>query len=300
MNRVTSDGDSNRGPVMAFTILALIWGYNWVVMKIAMQYCPPMIFAIFRVGGGALVILSIVAFSGSTLKLRHPGKTVLLGLLQTSCFVGMISWSVAMGTAGKSAIFAYTMPFWVILLSWPLLGERIRGWQWLAVIVALAGLILTVKPWHEGAAFRNNLLGVTAGLCWGASVIVIKKIPIENRMELLAVTGWQMVFGLPLIFIAALVLPEPAIVWNTVFVAAVIYNILCGTVIAWLLWYYVLQKLPANVSGLSALIIPVVGVASAWIQLGEKPGTFEGIGMILILSALAILAFHGKYAKVNI
>jgi len=297
MNQSKTAVPTNRGPVIAFAILALIWGYNWVVMKIAMQYCPPMIFALIRVGGGAAVILAIVAFSGSSLKLRYPWKTALLGLLQTSGFVGMISWSVAMGSAGKSAIFAYTMPFWVILLSWPFLGERIRGWQWLAAILALAGLVFTVQPWNTGAVFRNNLLGVAAGLSWGASVIVVKKIPIESRMEMLAVTGWQMVFGLPLIIIAAFLLPAPAITWNTPFILAVIYNILAGTVIAWLLWYYVLQKLSANASGLSALTVPVVGVVAAWIQLGEKPDIFEGTGMILILVALAMLAFHGRYVK---
>jgi len=297
MDNTEASNSPNRGPVIAFTFLALIWGYNWVVMKIAMQYCPPMIFALLRVGGGAAVILAIVTFSGSSLKLQYPWKTVLLGLLQTSGFVGMISWSVAMGAAGKSAVFAYTMPFWVILLSWPFLGERIRGWQWLAVVLALAGLVFTVQPWNTGAAFRNNLLGVAAGLCWGASVIVVKKIPIDNRIEMLRVTGWQMVFGLPLIIIAAFILPEPAITWNAIFIVAIIYNILAGTVIAWLLWYYVLQKLSANASGLSALTVPVVGVVAAWIQLGEQPGLFEGIGMILILVALTMLAFHAKKDK---
>lgn len=299
MSHSQTDVSTNRGPVIAFAILALIWGYNWVVMKIAMQYCPPMLFALLRVGGGAAVILTIVAFSGAPLKLRHPWKTVLLGLLQTSGFVGLISWSVAMGSAGKSAVFAYTMPFWVIILSWPLLGEQIRRWQWLAVVLALAGLVLTVQPWNTGAAFRNNLLGLTAGFCWAASVIVVKKIPIGNRMEMLTVTGWQMVFGLPLIMLAAFILPEPAITWNATFIIAVLYNILAGTVIAWLLWYYVLQKLSANASGLSALVVPVVGVLAAWIQLGEQPGIFEGTGMILILAALALLALHSRYSKSN-
>src|SRR5690606_7954806 len=60
---------------------------------------------------------------------RHIGKTILLGLFQTTGFVGLISWSLALGQAGKSAVLAYTMPFWVILFGWPFLGERLRGLQ---------------------------------------------------------------------------------------------------------------------------------------------------------------------------
>jgi len=48
------------------------------------------------------------------------------------------------GEAGKTAVLLYTMPFWVILLAWPILGERIRGLEWLAVILAFAGLVCIV------------------------------------------------------------------------------------------------------------------------------------------------------------
>ena len=284
----------SKGPIIAFGLLAIMWGYNWVIMKIAMQYCSPMYFALFRVGGGAVVLLSVVVAVRGPLKLRYPGRVLLLGLLQTTSYIGLISWAVAHGEASKSAIFAYTMPFWVILLSWPFLGERVKGLQWLAVILAFSGLILIVKPWVIGGGLKDNILGVAAGLAWGASVIVFKKIPTKGMKELLSITGWQMVFGLPLLILAAFALPEPAIQWNGVLVLAIAYNIVGATAIAWVLWYYLLQRLPANVSSFSVLIVPVVGVVAAWIQLGEQPGPISGTGMILMVIALAVTAILGN------
>ncbi len=287
----------SKGPMIAFGLLALIWGYNWVFMKIAMQYISPMYFALYRVGGGAVLLMLVTVVIGGPIKLKYPGRVMLLGLLQTSCYIGLISWSVAHGEASKSAVFAYSMPFWVILLSWPLLGERVKGMQWIAVILAFSGLIFIIKPWETGAGLHDNLLGLLAGLSWGASVIVFKKIPTSGMKELISVTGWQMVFGLPLLFLIAFIMPQPATHWNGILVLAIVYNIVGATVIAWVLWYYLLHTLPANVSSFSILIVPVVGVVAAWIQLKEQPGPIVGTGMILMVIALALTAIYGNGKK---
>jgi drug/metabolite transporter (DMT)-like permease len=62
--------------------------------------------------------------------------------------------------------------------------------------------------------------------------------------------------------------------------------------IAWFLWLYILEKLPAGVAGMGSLAIPLVGVMSAWLQLGERPGPFEAAGMLLIGLALLILSLY--------
>ncbi|HET6655003.1 MAG TPA: DMT family transporter, partial [Gammaproteobacteria bacterium] len=85
--------------------------------------------------------------------------------------------------------------------------------------------------------------------------------------------------------------------WSGYFIGALVYNALGATMIAWLLWLYILQRLPATISGLSSLIVPIIGVAAAWLQLGEQPNQAEGIGIILILVALGLLSLAGRGAK---
>lgn len=281
-------------PAAAFAFLALIWGYNWVVMKIALQYCGPFEFAVLRVGFGALLLFVLLLALGVPLKPRYPGRTLLLGLFQTTGFVGQVSWSVSLGHAGKSAVLVYTMPFWVILLGWPFLGERLRLRQWFAVIAAFIGLLLVLQFWNSNTGLASSVIAIAAGVSWAISVIIVKKIPVNGRNELLSLTTWQMIFGvIPLIVIAALV-PEKPIVWNGYLVGAVIYNAVGGTMIAWILWLYILQHLPATVSGLSALVVPIIGVIAAWLQLGEQPNLAEGAGIFLVLVALGWLALAGR------
>jgi drug/metabolite transporter (DMT)-like permease len=280
---------SNAGPFAAFGLMALLWGYNWVVMKIAMRYSGPLDFAAWRGGLGVLLLFGLLLAMRVPLRPRHVAKTIWLGLFQTTGFVGLISWSLTAGAAGKSAVLAYTMPFWVIVFGWPFLSERLRGWQWVAVGLALAGLALVLEVWDSGASLMSSALALAAGASWGVSVILFKQIPVGNRDELLSLTAWQMLYGcLPLIAAAWLV-PERPIEWSSTFVAALSFNAIGGMAIATLLWLYILYRLPATISSLSSLIVPIVGVLAAWIQLGEQPSLAEGAGMILILAGLGLL-----------
>jgi drug/metabolite transporter (DMT)-like permease len=280
---------TNAGPLTAFALLALLWGYNWVVMKIAMRYCGPLDFAALRGGFGVLLLFGALLAMRVSLKPRHVGKTILLGLFQTTGFVGLISWSLSIGAAGKSAVLAYTMPFWVIAFGWPFLHERLHGRQWPAVGLALVGLALVLEVWNSAGSLASSLLALAAGASWGVSVIIFKKIPLEGRDELLSLTTWQMFYGVVPLVVAALIVPERAIEWSGEFAAALGYNIVGGMAIATLLWLYILQRLPVTISSLSSLIVPIVGVIAAWLQLGERPSLPEGVGMVVILVALALL-----------
>jgi drug/metabolite transporter (DMT)-like permease len=280
---------TSAGPLLALGLLALIWGYNWVVMKVAMQYVGPMDFAALRGVLGALLLFGVLWVVGAPMRPKHVVKTIILGVFQTAGFVGLISWALNIGPAGKSAVLGYTMPFWVIVFGWPFLPDRLRGWQWLAAATILAGLVLVLELWVGSTDVTSSLLALGAGISWAVSVIVFKKIPVETRDDLLSVTAWQMVFGmLPLVVIAWLTDERP-IVWSGYFIGALAYNAVGGMAVATLLWLYILQRLPATISGLNALAVPIVGVLAAWIQLGERPSVAEGAGMLLILSGLALL-----------
>lgn len=294
LSEVGEATSSNTGPLVAFAVLGLIWGYNWVVMKLALQYSGPLEFAALRVGFAVLLLFALLLVLRAPLKPRYIGLTALLGLFQTTGFVGLMSWALEFGEAGKSAVLAYTMPFWVILLGWPFLGERLRGWQWPAVVMALFGLVLVLEVWGDGGGILSSLLALGAGAAWAVSVVIVKKIPVNGRNELLSLTTWQMVFGFIPLGAAALLMPEQPIEWTAYFVGALIFNVVGGTALAMLLWLYILQRLPAIVSGLSSLIVPVIGVIAAWLQLGERPSLAEGGGIVLILAGLALLIFSGR------
>jgi drug/metabolite transporter (DMT)-like permease len=197
-------------------------------------------------------------------------------------------WALASGGAARTSVLAYTMPFWLLLMAWVVLGERLRRLQWVAVSLAFVGLILVLSPWRLNGLF-SSLLAVGAGFLWAASAIVAKLLQKRHTVDLLSLTAWQMLMGsLPLIAIALLTYTGPP-VWSASFVWALAFNVLLANALAWFLWLYALRALSAGTAGLGTLATPVVGVAAAWIQLAERPSPIETIGMALIVTALGVV-----------
>ena len=105
----------------------------------------------------------------------------------------------------------------------------------------------------------------------------------------MSATTWQMIYGTVPLIIISILMPSPPIQWTPVFIAALLYNIILVCVIAFLLWFYVLEKLQAGMATMGTLVTPVLALIFARIQLGEIPSSSEGLGIILTLSGIGLL-----------
>jgi drug/metabolite transporter (DMT)-like permease len=98
-----------------------------------------------------------------------------------------------------------------------------------------------------------------------------------------------MVIGGVLLGILAALVPEAPMQWNTPLILAVLYNIGPATAVAFLLWFSLQRRIEANTLSLIVLIVPLVGIAAGWLQLGEQPSATDGLGMALILAGIAVM-----------
>lgn len=276
-------------------MLAGIWGYNWVVMKVATTYADAFTVSALRCAGG--VVCLFIALLATRRPLRPPpfGPTVVLGLLQTTAFTILSILAVALGGAGKTAILVYTMPFWIVLLAWPVLHECVPGTGWIALALAAAGLACVLTPLDLASGLLPKALAVGSAIAWAASAVYGKRLRARYETDLLGLTAWQMLYGtVPVLALVAFlphhVDPVPA------FWLAIAYVSIPGTALAWLLWMFILSRLPAGVTGVASLLTPVVGVMSAWAQLGERPGALELAGLTLIVAALIVNLLPGLAA----
>jgi drug/metabolite transporter (DMT)-like permease len=258
-------------------------------MKEGLRFCDPLVFAAIRIFPAAICLFVILIWTKKDWRPRQVKWTVLLGFLSTTVGSGLPLWALAGGAAGKTAVLLYTMPFWAILLAWPVLGERIRGFEWLAVILAFTGLALIVAVDAVGANLWSSILAVLAGMSWAGSAIITRIMRRDPEFDVLSVTTWQMIYGaVPLIIISVLI-PSPPIQWTPLFIFSLLYNIILVCVVAFLLWFHVLERLQAGMATMGTLVTPVLALILARIQLGEIPSSREGFGIILILSGIGLL-----------
>lgn len=279
-------GRARRIALLALVALTLVWSFNWVVMKWAMRYAGPFDFSALRYVAGTLVLFVALLVRGRSLRPPPLGPVILIGLAQTMAFQALVQWALVGGGAGKTALLAYTMPFWVVLLGWLVLAERLRLRQGLGVVAAFVGLLLVIAPWRGLAGLAPVALALGGGFFWAVGTVASKRVFNRGGVSLLALTAWQMLVGTLGLVALALAVPERAIDWSPAFIGVLAYNGVLSSGLAWALWALIVRNLPAQVAGLATLAIPVLGIGFAWALLGERPSAVEAAGIVLIVAAL--------------
>jgi drug/metabolite transporter (DMT)-like permease len=278
---------------LALIVLALIWSYNWIVMKSVLRYVGALDFAALRGVLGAALLLALLPLTGRPLK-PPPWRPVLgAGLLQTAGMSGLGQLALVAGGAGKTAVLVYAMPFWMMAFAMLALGEKPRPVQLVAAAIAAPGLALVLQPWAWHGTLLSSALALAAGAAWAGGSVLAKRAFRDHPIDLLRLTAWQTAAGSAVLGALALATHETPIIWSPYMMLALGYNAVLGTALGWLLWLFVLRALPAGIAGLSTLMIPVLSVLQALWLLGEKPGLAEGVGIVLILLALALLSAPG-------
>ncbi|MET0232097.1 MAG: DMT family transporter [Rhodanobacteraceae bacterium] len=276
----------------ALIVLTLIWSFNWIVLKTVLQYSGPFDFSALRYIVGTAVLVLVMLVRRESFKPPPILMTAIIGFAQTAGFQALVQWALVSGGAGKTALLAFTMPFWVVLFSWLILADRPGARQVWSLAIAALGLVFIIEPWRGFGGAQSSLLAVGGGVLWGLGVVLSKRLFQRCHSSALSLTTWQMFFGALLLSAIALVVHERPIEWAPTMIAALVYNGVLSSGIAWLLWSYVVEKLPANVAGLSSLAVPIVGIGFAWALLDEVPSAWESAGIVAICVALAIVNVH--------
>lgn len=283
---------STRAAWIGLLILTVVWSLNWSVMKVAMRDSGPFTFSALRYVIGTLVLFALLALRRNALKPTPWLPTIVIGLMQTTAFQALAQWALVSGGAGKTALLAYTMPFWVVPLAWWWLHDKPGPRRWFCIAIAAAGFICVVEPWRPLGEPRSIMLALLAGLAWAIATVLSKRLFQQHPdVTPLRLTAWQMLVGTLGLVVLMSLSHERAVAWTGTYVAALLYNGLLSSGVCWVLWALVVQKLSANAAGLTSLAVPVAGVLFAWGLLHERPSGPEWIGIVLIGAALFVLNF---------
>jgi drug/metabolite transporter (DMT)-like permease len=278
-------------------ILTLVWGCNWPVLKLGVTALAPLTFRTSTLPFAALGLLLISKVSGDSMRIPRAlwPRVAVLALFNIAGWNGLVVFGVQQMPAGRSAILAYTLPIWSVLFSLWLLHEPLSGRKLVGLLVGMGGMavLLGEEIVNVRRAPVGGLLIIGAAMSWGFGTVLLRRWapPLPQN----TLTGWMMLVGwIPLVIAAPLFDPHPlaslasmsATAWF-----ALAYNIfLAGTVAHWA-WFRLARTLPVAVSSLSSLPVPVVGVLSGMLFLGERPGPSEFVALALVLASLAAVMF---------
>ncbi len=278
---------------LAHLLLALavvfVWGTNFVVIRWGLDGLPPFLFATLRFAFSTLPWLLFVPRPAAPwFKLAAFG--VLLGVGQFGLLFLAMQGNISPGLASQ---VVQTQVFFTIGLSLVLLKERVRGFQMLGLLLALAGL--AVIALHPNAAVVT-LLGLGLVLCaaffWACANLVVKSLGPVNMLHFMV---WSSAFAVPPLlaiswFVEGPALMQSALTQATPLVwASVLWQALGNTLFGYGVWNWLLARHPAATVAPLALLVPVFGMGASALSLGEALPPWKLGAGALVLGGLAVI-----------
>jgi drug/metabolite transporter (DMT)-like permease len=279
-----------------FALLVVIWSYSWVVAKVALGFTSPIAFSLLRTIVGTLAIFLFIVSIKKIQKLKEPFLVALLGLTQTTGFFIFANLSLVSGGAGKVSLLIYTMPFWSIIFANIILKETVSRAQKIAIVGSFLGLVFIMEPWNLRSNFLSDFFALLSAISWAISITIAKIILNKQKMNILSLNSYQMLFGFVGILICYLFIPQQQeTIFSPYLIFAVLYAGIVATALGWFLWLYVLEKMKVNIASLSSLAVPILTILESWFQLGEKPNVFEICGIVLIALSLLLIYLDASF-----
>ncbi|WP_459548873.1 EamA family transporter [Nocardia sp. X0981] len=280
---------TSRDRLLASTVV-LLWGLNFLAIRVGLDHLPPFFFAAARFAVIAVPVLLFVprpAVRTRWILLYGAGFGILqFAFLFTAMHVGM-------PTGLASLVLQSSAPF-TVLLGAVLLRERLRPKQFAGLGVAVAGMALIGWNQFAHAALLPVLLTLAAGFGWALGNIGARQATVEapgsNPLHL---TLWITAVPVLPLFGLSLVLEGPATGARALadtFTAdgwpalvALAYTVVLATVVGSGLWTYLMSRYPAGSVAPLSLLVPVVGFTSAWLFLGETPAPLSLAGGVVVI-----------------
>ncbi|MCM2290176.1 MAG: EamA family transporter [Sulfuritalea sp.] len=272
--------------LLALAVVA-VWGINFVVIKFALGQLPPILMAALRFG---LVLLpGLFFFARPAVPL---GNLALYGLLIGAGQFGLLY--VAMNghiSPGLASLVIQVQVFFTIGLAMRISGERVRGFQWFALLLAAGGIVVIMLHTDGSTTPLGLFLVLLAALAWAGGNIAAKQ---GAPADILAYVVWSSAFAVPPLIalslavegwgaIAAALQTADAAAW-----AAVAWQAWGNSLFGYAAWGWLLARHPAATITPMAMLVPVFGMGASALWLDESLPPWKLVAAALVMAGLAL------------
>ena len=281
-----------RHVLLALLVVA-IWGFNFVVIKLSVEALPPILAAALRFSAAAFPAILFV----------RPPKApawlvVAFGLSFGFALYAFLNLSIAWGMpAGLSSLVLQTQAFFTMAMAFVLLGERPSRFQVIGAGIAFLGIGVIAFERIEGAGFVPLLMVLLAALAWGLANVLTKK---AGKVNAIAFTVWgSLAAPLPLLALSFVTEGGDTIVaalagfsWSDA--ALIAFLAYPATLLGGGIWSWLLGRHPASVVAPFTLLVPITGLLSGYLVLGETITLIEILGGLLVIAGLVVTLQKSK------
>lgn len=288
---ISTANEGHKGQIALLGVI-LGGGLTWPLMKIALADISPDSFLVVRLIFATCGAFFVAWITGC---LQLPKRAFLwpilsVALLQMGAFLWLITIGVSLVSPGRAALLAYTSPFWVIPMAFGFLGERVDYITGLSLTAGLSGLAVLFLPsanvWSNFTDLLGNILLLLAAVVWALQIVLLRWRP--PAIPTLYLLPWQLLVATILSVFASSLVQGANLLTNWTWPAFGIagYAGLISTTLVFWGMLYVSRTLPAMMSTIGFLGVPIVGLISSVFLIGEKVDVALLLGFGLIMTAL--------------
>ncbi len=284
--------------------VVLLLGLNWPIMATGLESITPIWLGVFRVAGALLVILFISAATGNITKppKRDLPMIVSLAVFRLSVVFVLVFTALQLVPAGQASVVVWTTSLWTVPIAAVWLGEKMSRRRWTGLVIGIVGVVVIAKPWgsdwtEPGVAAGYGLL-ILAAIILAATAVHIR----AHRwtIEPLQAIPWQLAGAGVILIVTALAVEGPPVIdWTPQLAGIVAYQGILATGVAFWATIVILRNLAAVSANLTLMAVPVLGVVSSAIILGEEITTALILGMAMILAGVALNVLSDRSAAAD-
>ncbi|MDP1567215.1 MAG: DMT family transporter [Polaromonas sp.] len=290
----------SRQQLVLLVLLTLAWGINWPIMKVGVADFPPLSFRALSIWLGIPVLGLAMVLMKVPFFVPRDKYRELFWLAFSNMFVwhGLIILAVKNLSSGRAAILGYTMPIFSALIGAWFFGNQLQRRSWLGVAAAALGVSLLL--WHELTNLSGRPVGVLCALAAAATWAIGTQKLRNTTMPVatLTISFWMTVMTAVVMTALSATFEMPqwkapsAVSW-----ASILYNAIIIFGFAHAAWFFLARSLPPIASTLSVMMIPILGVFSGALGLGEVLHWQDWAAVVLMVVAIASVLAPGRAAK---
>lgn len=261
--------------VLGYITICVIWGSTWLAIRLGLDSLTPLISAGLRFFGASLLIFGILKLKGNTFQ-KDALSIKLYFFMGFFSFVipfGLVYWAEQFIPTGLTSVLFGVFPFSVFLFSLMLLkNEEIDKFKFMSVFFGFIGILIIFS---EGLTldYENHLLGLLAvvlsAALQGLVAVVIKKW--GGHLNPFSMNGPPLLIaGISMILLSLIFEDSSTWIFNKVAILSILYLAIFGTIVAFTIYFWLLQRINAVILSLSSFITPIIALVLGWIILNEK------------------------------